>query len=1083
MLRKRVFLSDSLTVLRDAFVSAVTTLKATDPLHPITIVVPTNELGAHLSDVVASSNQGHLGLNFVEISELARSYASESLGRRGMPLVSPAVATLVLNKIVDERGITEFPNPNKMLRLGRLFFETITDLKEAEIGPIDLRKFHAQISSDDLLYREKIRCLEYAYEHYEAWLSAHGLLDHSDLFVEANRKCRTSELEGTLVLYCCAESRAVCRRFLTSLFAQTNTLAFLPWQEGTIQESFSGFLTWLKNLGFVASKLVWPDLKPSRITLGAGLVTSFSRGEKSPDTQKESNDIGPIEECVTITVAPDQRAESRGMAENILTLVRDKGYRFDEIIVLAPDDEGYRGGIIDGLRQLGIPCDPLPGTTPSVSTSTGVFRAVCKLIAEDCPLRSFFGFLRCMPRSIEALLGRTVEEKQLVQWEEICVEAGIDSEDRGWSSRLASLEEQYDARRSDSDMEKAREIRLLQKVLAPLLEDVKRLRRKQDWESWCVLLRSFFNRNTSSGRDASISRKGEFLSDAPRDEDEYLLDKMLAEFSSVLPLLDESRPAEWARVLHTIAADIPAVADFARGEGVQISSLAGAYGLTFRATICAGLADVGRSVNTSTDPILSIKEREHLSEVLTKHLPTGTQFLESQRLLFVCAIQNTTERLYVSSPERINGASTSISALVHELTEKLEGGHVTVKKTNMVDVRYSALSQRDVLSPQEHTGPEEEVTWLGQGLEPVASPDTSLYSLSPFFRPAANAVLQRQRVPLLTEFDGCFEEGTSVNILQEHLFPDGLYVSASALHSYARCPFRYFLTTVLKLDPLDDPTKRKGIEPKDRGSLLHKILEEFFLTWKRDSYPGETLGVLSDKLLNEIADEQFRLWTRTRPNIAPAWKNFEREQIMRQLQAFLRRETNRLTGFVAEAFEEPFGFLPSGEETHEPRFFPPGTVPFSLTSGKSVKLRGRVDRIDVRREGGAGRIIDYKTGQPAASGYGGGTALQLGLYLYAASFLRPDLIWKSAEYETIDGGGYPKSKSLTIQEFEQTSGTLREIVTNLVAGMSNGLFFPAPGSCAACPLLEVCGAYAEEGLAGKMNDPRVDEWRWVRSQV
>ena len=203
-----------------------------------------------------------------------------------MASISREVATLVLNKIVDGSGSTAFRNPGETGRLGRLLLETITDLKEAEICPTDLKTFYTRISSDDRLYREKIDGLWHAYEHYEGWLSDHGLLDHSDLFAEADRKCRTSQLEGTLVLYCCAESRAVCRRFLTSLFAQTNTLAFLPWQEGTIQESFSGFLTWLKNLGFVASKLVWPDLKPSRITLGAGLVTSFSRGEKSPDTQK-----------------------------------------------------------------------------------------------------------------------------------------------------------------------------------------------------------------------------------------------------------------------------------------------------------------------------------------------------------------------------------------------------------------------------------------------------------------------------------------------------------------------------------------------------------------------------------------------------------------------------------------------------------------------------------------------------------------------------------------------------------------------------------------------------------------------------
>ena len=1083
MLRKRVFLSDSLPVLQDAFVSAVATLKETDPLHLLTIVVPTNELGAHLSDIVASSNHGHLGLNFVEISELAKSYAAESHGRRGMASISREVATLVLNKIVDGSGSTAFRNPGETGRLGRLLLETITDLKEAEICPTDLKTFYTRISSDDRLYREKIDGLWHAYEHYEGWLSDHGLLDHSDLFAEADRKCRTSQLEGTLVLYCCVENRAVCRRFLTSLFARTNTLAFLPWREGVIRESFAGFLTWLKNLGFVAAPLVGSDLRSSGITLGARLVPPVDRAEKSAKSPKKLSNNRSIEEGVKIIAAPDQGAESRAMAENILALVKEKGYRFDEIAVLVPDDDGYRELIIDGLRQFGIPCDPLPGATISGATSTGTFQTLCKLISEDCSLRSFFSFVRCMPKSFEALLGRTVEEKQLVKWEEICVEAGINDEETGWSRRLINLEGRYDAADFDVESEKPRELRLLQKFLSPLLEDLKKLRRKQDWDSWCVLFRSFFKRNVSSNRDAPIARVGGFLSYLPRDQDEYLLERMLAELSSVSPLLSESTPDEWARLLHTMAADIPAVADFARGRGVRVGSLAGAYGLTFRATICAGLADVGRYSYFVPDPILSIREREHLSEVLTKHLPTGNQFLKSQRLLFTCAVQNTAELLYLSWPERIDGSGTSVSAVVHEIAGKLEGRPLTVEDTNMFDVRFSALSQLAGLTPSDHSAAEEEAISFGQSSEPVVSAATNWYSLSPFFGPASDAVMQRQSVPLVTEFDGCFEGGTSGDLIRERLFPGGLQVSASALHSYARCPFRYFLETVLKLDSLDDPTKGKGISAKDRGSLLHSILEEFFLTLKRDSYSRETPGALSDKLLGEIADKRFRLWTETRPNLAPAWKNFEREQMMRQLQAFLRREIDISTGFVAEAFEEPFGFLPSGKETDEPRFFPVGPVPFNLTSGKSVKLRGRVDRIEVGPEGRDARIIDYKTGRLPASGYGGGTALQLGLYLYAASFLRPDLRWKSAKYETIDGGSYADPISLTIEEFEETFGIFTEIVTKLVMGMSNGLFFPAPRSCVACPLSDVCGAYEQERLAGKMNDPRLDEWRWVRSQV
>jgi hypothetical protein len=72
-------------------------------------------------------------------------------------------------------------------------------------------------------------------------------------------------------------------------------------------------------------------------------------------------------------------------------------------------------------------------------------------------------------------------------------------------------------------------------------------------------------------------------------------------------------------------------------------------------------------------------------------------------------------------------------------------------------------------------------------------------------------------------------ESSSVRIqVQRHLFPAGLRLSASALETYARCPFRYFLTAVLGLPQWEEPEQVLTLQPRDRGALLHGILQDFF---------------------------------------------------------------------------------------------------------------------------------------------------------------------------------------------------------------------------------------------------------------
>ena len=52
--------------------------------------------------------------------------------------------------------------------------------------------------------------------------------------------------------------------------------------------------------------------------------------------------------------------------------------------------------------------------------------------------------------------------------------------------------------------------------------------------------------------------------------------------------------------------------------------------------------------------------------------------------------------------------------------------------------------------------------------------------------------------------------------------------SVSALQNYAYCPYRFLLSALYHLEPLEEPEPLERMDPLTKGSLFHEVLAEFF---------------------------------------------------------------------------------------------------------------------------------------------------------------------------------------------------------------------------------------------------------------
>jgi len=209
--------------------------------------------------------------------------------------------------------------------------------------------------------------------------------------------------------------------------------------------------------------------------------------------------------------------------------------------------------------------------------------------------------------------------------------------------------------------------------------------------------------------------------------------------------------------------------------------------------------------------------------------------------------------------------------------------------------------------------------------------------------------------------------------------------SISQLETYAKCPYKYFAERVLKLSPVEEPTEE--IEALEMGTLLHTILFEFY------SELNQKKIVLQDasdkdfdfayKLIFKIAEEKIE-----KANFRSPLSFFEKEKVLgikgdrknSLLFKFLTAEKENTDGFTPRYFEKVFGQFGTSNDKNS------SLADFSV---RDIKVRGKIDRIDVDETGEGFKVIDYKISgkTPTAKDLLEGISLQLPLYMYAAKKL------------------------------------------------------------------------------------------------
>ena len=322
------------------------------------------------------------------------------------------------------------------------------------------------------------------------------------------------------------------------------------------------------------------------------------------------------------------------------------------------------------------------------------------------------------------------------------------------------------------------------------------------------------------------------------------------------------------------------------------------------------------------------------------------------------------------------------------------------------------------------------------------------------------------------------------------------------IESYAKCPYQYFLNELIKIQSKNSDEETLFIDPKEKGSLQHKSLEEFFKTvLSENTQPqiDEKWNQKHQDLLKKITEKNFSIWEQEGKTGKKIFWDFTKTEIRSTLETFLREEKKLRKKFQVKLFasEKSFGI----KENLSDKKSSWNSAKIEVSNLKqNLDFRGFIDLIYLSSDLKTALILDIKTGKSITynkiknNPIDGGKNLQLPVYSLAVSqnLNQINSILSSYWVATFEGGFklYPETPIKWIEIQEEFS----KILEILYKSNLNGLFPANPGkydsfnkkgsNCNFCDFDQIC---SEDRIAlwerKSKSDPALKEYININKNI
>jgi len=1060
--------------LEPSFVNEVEATRTQDPFNPLLVLISSKLLGLHLRRLLAENGIPHFNLRFLTLEEFAREISPPHLLAQGKKELPPHADELIIGNIAKFLAgkDKEFYFRDIVDRPGfhRAILSTLKDLKDACFLPGDIERPLRDAKISKQVHLPKLKDLLKLWKGYQEQLEGLNCYDESDLMISASQWVKDSiYLRQTvkMLIYGFYDFNAAQKRVLEACFDEKETTAFLPYEPTHAFEFVKPALKWFRDIGFKEICIEGSVPKARSPSLDHLCLNLFNGGKPLENPSKK----------IQIISAPGEPREIREVIRTVLQTSQKEGIPFHEIGIVLRSPEEYSRLFKEAFDNLGI--EPyLREGLPFIETRAGrsllLLLNITRRNFSRQPVMEFATFTKLRTDRFSSEGGFALN---LPRWDAISIQAGIVEGQEEWEERLRRLRESW-VKKEEADEEDEGKKRFHKEDVIALDQLI------QFTQKLFVSIQLLAGANTWNGKVAALLNA--FDGFVEQDEEGLLVKQAVRRLSELDISGIPPSPGDFARLVdEVLQGEVIPNGRFQR-NGPTVVNLMAVRGVPFKMIIVPGMVEKSFPPLIRQDAILLDQERKILNRSLSGKesglLPLKAEGrLDEERLLFRLTVGAATEKLILSFPriEIGTGRERLPSSFLLASIKALNGKSVDFNQLEKFPgfVR-SPLSEIAVKSPEEAL---DEVEFdLSTGQEKLAAkrPEALLYlrEVTPFFGRGLQLESSRWGKRNFTGYEGILASKEALQILCERYSIFKKSVSPTRLEAYAKCPYQYLLNVIMGVEALTEPEKEATITPLDKGKLIHDILWKFFADLKKERGSSFQLKLEDLERLVEVTHKKFVEFEQMGVTGYSMLWEVEKRNILGTLKEFFNEELNEME-FIPTYFEVRYGMKPLDFQESEISTKEP--VPLKIGE-KTMNLRGRIDRIDLTKNGKRARVRDYKTGIVLAkpNEFQGGATLQLPLYLYAARQLlgplHKGIQVESAEYYSLKNG---KRVGFEGSELRAKEAKLQEILKTIAGSIEDGVFIAVPdGQCRYCELKIICGPWTQILFNRKSKDPRVKRY-------
>ncbi len=1018
----RVYLEPFGRPARERLQALVAEAKDGNPLAPVTVVPPNAYAGIGLRRVLAGES-GLLNVGFMALARLAEQLGAPSMAAQGRRPLSDAAEMAVIRGVASELdgqgplgGVATHATLHRSLQST---FKELARLTEVELDAL---------SGADPLRRATVEL----YRRYRE--RTKGYYAGEDMAWAAAEAVRTGKGEPALrdvgaLIFFLLEKPSPAERALLDALGGAASCSLVVGRTGEDDvDAAEG--AWWDGLGSAG-----------------GVATDGS---------------GTVEDAVpeAIVSAPDAREEVRQAVREMLRLAED-GVPFHRMAALyrRPDPYAFQ------LRmELGFAGIPVAGPDPSPlrdSVPGRLLTGLLSVIEED------FGRAALMQWLADAPVWNAASNRsasgELQRWETLSREAGVVRGVEQWKDRLERLIKNVEERRGRAEEQgelseaQARGYVERTESAGRLLAFVERLAQEAppaDGGAWSAY---------AAWAESALSEyaQGQRGWGEPQIDSMNRVHLSLKELGKLDAVEAETTLAVFKRALdHALSRSVGRSG--ATGTGVFVAGLGSATGMEFDTVWLLGMSEGDYPARRGEDPLLPDAIR---AELPGKPLALRREEQLQERRSYVAALATSQHRrLSYSRVDPVQRRPQYPSPWLLAAATALAGERITSEGLNTHEASWLTVieSMEDALR-------------LAAGGRAADRHEFDVLALADWRKTRARLrrhPLATGRSPLgralamergresreLSAWDGYVGDIASESTRLGGSLSQ--VMSPTRLETWATCPYRFFLGSVLRLSAWDTPEEVLTISALERGSLVHGILEDFIKETLTAGAPQPNQGwtTRDRERLREIASKAFADAEQRGVTGRRALWDVAQEDILQDLDRFLVDDARyrAAEGMLPVHAEYGFGF---GDG-----------APVGLTvPGGSVQFRGYIDRVDATADGLRAVVMDYKTGSTyqyekmKGDPLLAGKKLQLPVYALAVRERMLPNASLRAEYWFVSATGAAVHFPLDLDAVEED---FRKTVQTIAEGVRGGVFPAVPGpsrnndneNCRYCDFKRACPA-------------------------